>query len=149
MAPLWIAAQPQPQRAPMENPYESPVTAGEQPAAAPSMLGPGVGLIVVSLLAIGYYLLYAVVCYQWLNHPDGPPEYAGQSLFTALLLAGYSAITLAGGLCMVMLRARWLALVAAILATIPVCSPLMILGIPLGIWALVRLRSPAVQAAFR
>jgi len=54
---------------------------------------------------------------------------------------------LLGGLQMMRLRSRGLALTGAILAMVPV-SPFCLLGLPFGIWALVVLRKPEVKAAF-
>ena len=50
---------------------------------------------------------------------------------------------------MMNLQSYSFAMVAAILAMIPCISPCCILGLPIGIWALVVLLDPNVKAAFR
>jgi hypothetical protein len=46
------------------------------------------------------------------------------------------------------LESRWMACAGAILATIPILSPFVFLGIPFGIWALVLLRKENIRTAF-
>jgi len=53
-----------------------------------------------------------------------------------------------GGFKMSKLQSYNLAITAAIISCVPVCSPCCILGIPFGIWALVVLLKPEVKAAF-
>ena len=53
-----------------------------------------------------------------------------------------------GGIQMLKARRYSIALLAAILAVIPVSSVCCILGIPIGIWALIVLRNPEVRASF-
>jgi hypothetical protein len=57
-------------------------------------------------------------------------------------------LILLGGLKMRKLENRGLCLTAAILAVIPCTSPCCLVGIPLGIWALVVLSKPEVKSAF-
>lgn len=47
------------------------------------------------------------------------------------------------------LKSLRLAYVGAILATIPILSPLVVLGIPFGIWAIVLLGKPRIREAFK
>jgi len=49
---------------------------------------------------------------------------------------------------MAQLESRRMAYVAAWLSCIPIISPFVIVGIPFGIWALVRLGDPDIRAAF-
>jgi hypothetical protein len=62
-----------------------------------------------------------------------------------------SLITILGAIRMMMLRSHGLAVFAAILTAIPCLSPsaCCLVGIGVGIWALVVLLNPDVQAAFR
>jgi hypothetical protein len=60
-----------------------------------------------------------------------------------------NGVTLWGGLQMRNLQNYSLAMAAAVLATIPCCSPCVILGIPFGIWALIVLNDVQVKSAFR
>jgi hypothetical protein len=61
-------------------------------------------------------------------------------------LAIYPLVIVAG-MKMRRLQTWWLALMGAILGMAP-CSPVMLLGLPIGVWALVVLADPAVQTAF-
>ncbi len=54
-----------------------------------------------------------------------------------------------GALKMKDLQSHALAMVAAIVAMVPCVSPCCLLGLPVGIWALVVLLKPEVKAAFR
>jgi hypothetical protein len=47
------------------------------------------------------------------------------------------------------LESHGLAVTASILAMLPCTSPCCIIGLPLGIWALVVLSKPEVKSAFR
>lgn len=47
------------------------------------------------------------------------------------------------------LRNRTLSIVASVVAMIPCISPCCILGLPIGIWALITINDPAVKGAFR
>lgn len=57
-------------------------------------------------------------------------------------------LTLVGGLQMLRLRSYPLAWAAAIIAIIPCFSPCCLLGMPLGVWAIVVLSDPAVRSGF-
>lgn len=59
-----------------------------------------------------------------------------------------AVVILMGGIKMRKLENRGLCLTAAILAVIPCTSPCCLVGIPLGIWALVVLSKPEVKGAF-
>ncbi|MHC4914869.1 MAG: hypothetical protein ACYTGB_05200 [Planctomycetota bacterium] len=61
-----------------------------------------------------------------------------------------SLIVVLGGMKMMALRGRGLAISAAILAMLPVTGgPCCVLGIPVGIWCLVVLTKPEIRSAFR
>jgi hypothetical protein len=57
-------------------------------------------------------------------------------------------LTLTGGLVMLKLRARGLAITGAILGMLP-CGGVFLVGVPVGIWALVVLFNPEVVDAFK
>jgi hypothetical protein len=61
-------------------------------------------------------------------------------------LAVYPLVIVAG-IRMRQLRSRGLAMVGAIMGMAP-CSPVLLLGLPVGVWSLVVLADPAVRAAF-
>jgi hypothetical protein len=59
-------------------------------------------------------------------------------------------LTVAGGACMLARKARGLAILSAIVTAVPcVTSPFCLLGMPIGIWALIVLFQPDVKNAFR
>jgi len=60
----------------------------------------------------------------------------------------FSALVLFGGVRMQRLQSRGLAMAAAIIAIVPCVSPCCLVGIPLGIWALVVLAKPEVRSQF-
>ena len=66
----------------------------------------------------------------------------------SLISIAASPIIIFGGIQMLRARRYSVALVAAILALIPLTSVCCIPGIPIGIWALIVLRNPEVKAAF-
>lgn len=58
-------------------------------------------------------------------------------------------LILAGGVCMITKRNYQIAMTASIVSLIPICSPVCVLGIPFGIWALVMLSNKNVKKSFR
>jgi hypothetical protein len=65
------------------------------------------------------------------------------------LLLVIHAIVLFGALQMARIRSYANAMTAAIVSLIPFCSPVVLLGVPFGIWALLVLRRDDVKEAFR
>ena len=59
-----------------------------------------------------------------------------------------SGVILLGGLKMKKLESYGLAMTASIIAMIPCFSPCCLIGLPIGIWALVVLSKPEVKSAF-
>lgn len=80
--------------------------------------------------------------------PLTPLVASGQLAFSLHALA-LAALILYGGWSMYRLERLGWARGAAILALIPCLSPCCLVGIPLGVWALVVLAEPPVAAAFR
>ena len=65
-------------------------------------------------------------------------------------LLGFASglIVLAGAISMMQLRWYPLAIIASVLAMIPVVSPCCLLGLPFGIWSLIVLMQPDVRQSF-
>ena len=63
----------------------------------------------------------------------------------ALLVSGF---VLYGGFQMMNLRNRTLVMIASVVAMIPCIGPCCLIGVPVGIWALVVISKPDVKAAF-
>jgi hypothetical protein len=85
-----------------------------------------------------------------------PNEEAFDSLMTgtvgvisAIVGLAVSGLIVFGALRMKELRTYPLAMAATVVAMIPCLSPCCLLGLPVGIWALVVLLKPEVKAAFR
>lgn len=85
------------------------------------------------------------------NRPAGPFDPA---VFNIINIAGSSVgivgacVIFLGGLKMKSLENYGLSMAAAIVSFIPCVSPCCLLGLPIGIWALVVLNRPEVKAAF-
>lgn len=71
------------------------------------------------------------------------------NLFSVVIGLVLGIIILLGAIRMVKLQSYGFAMTAAILSIIPCTSPCCLIGMPIGIWALVVLNDPAVKAAFR
>jgi hypothetical protein len=69
-------------------------------------------------------------------------------LLTLLLGVGCGVGIMVGAVNMLRLDSHGAATSAALAAMLP-CSPGWLIGLPVGIWALVVLRAPEVKAAFR
>lgn len=119
--------------------------------------GPAIGLICVAIL--GFLAQVASLVWQLgfaaamahRSHMAGPfavmntPAIAIGTAIIGILVSG---LILFGGLQMKKLEAYGLAMTASIVAMIPCISPCCIIGLPIGIWALVVLSKPEVKSAF-
>jgi hypothetical protein len=132
-------------------------------AAASALKGPAISLLVVGILAIllllvnGVYVLMAPNAMQAIQanpqlggQPPPPGFFAGFYIgFIGAILAGllWSGLVIAGAISMLRLRVYPIAMTGSIAALFP-CSLCCLLGLPLGIWALVVLNRPEVKDAF-
>jgi hypothetical protein len=117
---------------------------------AQQVQGPAIGLLVAGMLHFAGFFHIAVLLLVLLV--DSVPK--GQPLIPTLILAAYVPVGLALGVVlflgswrMMQLRSYGWAIAASIFALIPY-SLASLITLPLGIWALVVLRRPEVQAAF-
>jgi hypothetical protein len=128
------------------------------------IVGPAVGLIIVGALGIMGFCVWLIVLSEVRrSQPPAPPppnvdqaafkrgQAAAPAIDACLIgvptLAVYG-LTLAGGIAMLRRQGRGLAITAAILAMLP-CGVAFLVGLPVGIWALVVLFNPDVADAFR
>lgn len=138
-------------------PSAPPPPAG--PPAANQVQGPAIGLIVTAAVG-GLWALVTLfgnvlgMGMMSLDQYTGSSEWAEYALGGGLGIAG-AVIGLAVAVFLVWvalqmkaLRQWTLSVVASILAMIPCISPCCIIGLPVGIWALVVLLKPEVKAAF-
>ena len=133
----------------------TPSTAGT--AGAEQVNGPAMGLIVVAILgalaqAAGLIMHLAGAA---THVPSQMPNAAWANMFsgTVGIISGVigllmSAVVLLGALKMKKLESYGFAMAASIIAMVPCVSPCCLLGLPIGIWALVVLMKPEVKSAF-
>lgn len=126
------------------------MTDGE--ARASSRLRPvAITLLVVSVLWGLYLLLGAGYLYSSMNEFDAHDEARHDYPVRILLFfvgALYSAAIASGALCMLRGSSYGWSVTASILALVPIFSPCFLVGIPIGVWALLVLRTPEVRASF-
>jgi hypothetical protein len=124
-----------------------------QANAQRKLMGPAIGLVVISVFSILHRVVDLVILVAFTNNANMPPNQN-----QAMIVGGYIGdvlIPLLDVLIIVSAFQMWnvkaynLAMTGAVLAVIPLCSPCVCLGIPFGIWALVVLNDPQVKAAFR
>jgi hypothetical protein len=95
--------------------------------------------------AVGFSLMAA----NQMPKQIGPALLAGPiGIADSLICIVIAAVVLFGAIKMKKLENHGLALAASILAMIPCLSPCCLLGLPIGIWALVVLLKPEVKSAF-
>jgi hypothetical protein len=127
--------------------------------AADLVTGPAIALIVVAVLgflaqAAGllWILLFSAAA---ASRMQGQPQWANMLTSGPLAIANVivgiliNGIILFGGIKMRKLENYGLAMAASIIAMIPCNWPCCIIGLPIGIWALVVLSKPEVKNAFR
>ncbi len=140
--------------------------AGAQPAFDARVVAvqkagpPAIGLMITGGLGLAMNLLSLVIHLVRTTQPPPPPgippeiaqiiEMMNGPLGLVLTLVGIvvSVLVLFGGIQMQRLRSRGFALTAAIIAIVPCTSPCCLIGIPIGIWALVILAKPEVRSQF-
>ena len=125
--------------------------------AAEQVNGPAVGLIVTAILGA------LVQAASLIMHVAGASILAGSRMpnnpwanmfsgtigvVSGILGLVVSGVILLGAIKMKRLESYGLAMAAAIIAMIPCFSPCCLLGLPIGIWALVALLKPEVKSAF-
>jgi tRNA A-37 threonylcarbamoyl transferase component Bud32 len=103
---------------------------------------PAVGLLATGVLGLVWWVAFALLLLQ-----SQRPDFWLLVLTLGSLFAGGAAVQIGGAVAMLRLRGYPWAGAAAILATIP-WSPIWVLGLPFGTWAIVVLGKPAVAEAF-
>jgi hypothetical protein len=132
--------------------YPSGLTGG-----ASQVNGPATGLIVVAVL--GFLLQAVALAFNFVGKSilasRATPGDAWASMFSGSLgvasnVVGIlvSGVILFGGIKMKKLENYGLVMTASVIAMIPCISPCCIVGLPIGIWAMVVLSKPEVKSAF-
>jgi hypothetical protein len=128
-----------------------------RPAPLNQVSGPGTGLVVVAILNFltsAVSLIMQLAGAGFMRAPGMDDAWARMftgtiGLVSNLVNIGIGVLILFGGLKMKKLESFGLAVTASILAIVPCTSPCCLIGIPIGIWALVVLFRPEVKSAFR
>lgn len=138
-------------------PSTPPPPAG--PAPRQQVQGPAIGLIITAVVG-GLWAIFSLLGnilgmgMMSLDQFTGDYEWAEYAFGGAFGVVGaLIGLAIAGFILWVALQMKelkgWtLSVVASILAMIPCISPCCIIGLPIGIWALVVLLKPEVKAAF-
>ena len=128
--------------------------------AATQVAGPAIGLIITAVLgflaSIAGTLWNLLAAGASLHQPGMSPEaeriitmFSGTiGVVSGILGFIASGLILFGALKMQKLRSYGWAMTASILAILPCVSPCCLVGLPIGIWALVILSKPEVKAQF-
>ena len=127
------------------------------PVGAELVNGPAVGLIVVAIIGVILQIISLVFNLAGASFLAGSrmPNEAWANMFSGAVgvassIVGIlvSGVILFGGMKMKKLESYGLAMTASIIAMIPCFSPCCVIGLPIGIWALVVLSKPEVKSAF-
>jgi predicted Zn finger-like uncharacterized protein len=117
----------------------------------PSLMGPGIGMIVVGALEILAAAIVLFIAYDLSRAgqvvPGGQNAYLWTGCGTMFAGLVHGGILILGGSYMLRLRNYGSAMIAAVTALVP-CTCL-VLSLPFGIWGIVVLVDPKVKDAFR
>jgi hypothetical protein len=135
--------------------------AGAHARAKEAVSGPAIGLMVTAGLGVAASLVGLVLTLaRWGAAPDMPgmdPQmarmiqafaYGPVGVVTKIVGLALSFFVFYGAMKMQKLAGYGFALAAAIVAMIPCFSPCCLIGLPIGIWALVVLNKPEVKSQF-
>lgn len=127
------------------------------PAGAEQVNGPAIGLIVVAVLGALTQIASLIMNLAGASFMAGSrmPQEAWANMFSGTIgvvssIIGIlvSGVIFLGAMKMKKLESYGLAMAATIIAMVPCVSPCCLLGLPIGIWALVILLKPEVKSAF-
>jgi hypothetical protein len=144
----------------------APIPSAPLPGYAPTMAGnaqqmvngPAIGLIITAIIgflaqALGLVLNLAGIGMQGAQMDQMPGTWAvlfsgTVSIISSIVAILFGVVILIGALKMKKLESHGFAMAASILAMIPCISPCCLIGLPIGIWAIVVLLKPEVKNAF-
>lgn len=134
---------------------------GAHARAKDAVSGPAIGLMVTAGLGVAGSLVGLILTLaRWSAAPEMPgmdPQiahmiqvfaYGPLGIVTKIVGLALSLFVLYGAMKMQKLAGYGFALAAAIVALIPCFSPCCLIGLPIGIWALVVLNKPEVKSQF-
>jgi len=135
------------------NPYQSPTAYRADAATGNPLMIPAIILLVLACIMLLMILLSIPgQIFRMLEIDTTTPAGAGElfgMIGSLVIWVAMMAGIIWGSIAMVRLRGYGSAMVAAVLALIPVCSPCFVLGIPFGIWAIIILMRADVRARFQ
>lgn len=136
-----------------QNPYEPPATTPDEADEGRAALVPvAIALLTVSALWFVMSLFGIAFFVASATSPDADLDDRHTYLTYSGYLgaeAVYCCILATGAFSMIRRGSFAWVVTTALLACVPCLSPFYVVGIPIGIWALVVLRRPGVNAAFR
>ena len=162
-----IPEPPQSPPPPPRSPFQAPSNEQESmqfpdPMAEDKVSGPAIGLIVTGVIGCLYAIVNLVMSgsetqLQMMEEMYGDMEGIDtmmgimQSVGIVMPLIGIavSFLIIFGALKMKKLESYGLSMAAAIVAMIPCLSPCCVLGLPIGIWALVVIMKPEIKECFK
>ncbi len=161
-----IIAGPAP-AAPASSPAPLPASVAPAPSqtdararARQAVSGPAIGLIVTAIFGLGWKVFGLVLHALGVGFGRMPPNINPEAARLIQLFSGglgvaldvfgiaIAVFVLIGALRMQKLSNHGLAVAAAIVAMVPCFSPCCLIGLPIGIWALVVLNQPEVSSQF-
>jgi hypothetical protein len=134
-----------------------PAIPAPSPAGADLVKGPAIGLIVTAILGVLLQIVSLIINLAGASFwpTSQMPNEAWANMFSGTIgvvssIIGIvvSGLMLFGGIKMQKLESYGLAMTVSIIAIIPCFSPCCLIGLPIGIWALVVLSKPEVKSAF-
>lgn len=146
-----------------ENPFSTPQGPGPKPpmnsGSNADIVAPGIGLIIVGSLGI-LVALFGVISALFIEptiDPNLPPQWQefqkGASGPLAAIIQGLgliaAAVVTVGGVCMVRRSNYALAMTGSIIAILNCVGGCCIIGLPVGIWAIVMLSQESVKRRIR
>ncbi len=130
---------------------------GARAAALDQLKGPAIGLMVAAGIGAAWQVLSLVLNLMgagmgaMMRGGEGIPNMlsGGIGIMFSIIGLVMAVVVFMGASKMKNAESYGFAMAAAIIAMIPCVSPCCLLGLPLGIWALVVLLKPEVKAAFQ
>jgi hypothetical protein len=133
---------------------------GARARAVQMVSGPAIGLMITAGLGFAVNALSIIMRLVRVASPPPPPELPPElvrvfeimngpvAIVAGIIGLAISLFVLYGALKMQKLTSRGLVIAAAIVAMVPCFSPCCLVGLPIGIWALVVLSKPEVRSQF-
>lgn len=136
----------------VDNPDHPPAETATSTAGRRSLVAVAISLIVVSVL--WSFLLLSGIVFFWskISAPDtnaGTRHLFATYVLYMLVCLAYSLMLVSGAFSMIRNGSYAWAVATSCLAMVPGLGPVYVLGIPVGIWALIVLRRPEVRESFR